>query len=1192
MKKIKTTELEDTVSIPLAQLIKRSLLIALPLLTVLLVGMYGVYAFQKQIHLKAIEAQQYQLMNTQEVTVNAILQSAISDLMLLSEGSALQAVVDSNRPSGMSKQRLLETLYAFTARRGVYDHIRVLDTEGMELARVNYNYGDPKIVPQSRLQSKAHRPYYQETIALDRDEIYISPLSLNMENGQIEQPPKPVIRLAKPVFDQNGQKRGIVILNLLGNVILNQLTRNAATAHSTMILPNAQETYLKTPDEEDTWGFIFDWNAFDEEKQELFDNDLKIVWSMLKEQGSGQIYTPNGLFTFDTYYPLQNHQAALGEIGDSLVPYPIDSDFHWKYIAHVSNDVLWRDLNSIRLIFGLLLILFGIITVAFSWILARNTLLKEASEAQVRMLAHALETSPAPAVISDARPHIQYVNPKFTELTGYTLADVRDKHVGDVSGLPDTMIEEIRETIANEGMWRGTYPHRKKDGLTFWELACISAIRNDRDEITHYVRVGIDITDNKVMERELLQAKEAAEAISQAKSEFLANMSHEIRTPMNGVIGMAELALDTGLTKEQRDYITTVQTSAESLLSIINDILDFSKIEAGRLELEAVDFDVRRMAEKTVDTLVARAAKKNLELLLNIRPDVPVGVVGDPHRLRQVLINLIGNAIKFTNQGEVVITVRKQKENDETVTLLFSVADTGIGIAADKIQDIFEGFLQADSSITRQFGGTGLGLSISSQLVQLMGGAMCVESEESTGSTFFFSIPLVKQPDYVPEAALPDVSALQGLQVMIIDDNATNRRILQKTLETFGCITAEAADGPQGLKQLLEATATEHRFDLVLLDLVMAPLNGLEVLQIIKQQPELAHLPVIMLTSINNVNRLTDNQNFQWSGYLTKPVKQIDLIEAMLTALGEQESQTQSMAVAGDKATIPGLDILMAEDNEINCQVAIGILSRAGHRVTIAENGRQALERLEKNSNFDLILMDIQMPGMDGLQATKIIRQDPRWQHIPIIAITAHAMKGDRERFLEAGMNDYLSKPIRTKDVTPIIERYRPTVNTTSKKRIIRRLTTETKSPALEKLMPAESRPVIKIDAPERNGRHPTVFNHALLLEEIGGDTSLLEELVTKFLHEMESQVPEIIATVSARNMKRLNHVAHTLKGAAAMMSAERIRDAAYRLEMSSHQNNWGEISAALADLKTAQAEFQHYIKARWPHLHHSLQLI
>ncbi|MCB0190975.1 MAG: response regulator [Anaerolineae bacterium] len=1124
-------------------------------------GLY-LYTLETQSDHGKIEEQQLQLINTQQLTIDSTLQTAVSDLMLLSEGSALQAVADSSRPSGMSKQRLQERYYSFIAKRGVYAHIQVLDTTGMQIVRVDYNQGRPTITPPNQLTSKINNPYFKETIQLDQNEIYISPLELDHQNGQITRPLRPIIHVGTPVFNAQGQKLGIVKLTLLADTILNRLDLNAETGLGQVMLLNNAGYYLKAPDTQDEWGFMSHFNALDANNSLTFQNDFGDAWTTIQTQETGQFYTNDGLFTFQTIYPF--HNDLIQEVEGVFTPQLAVEDYYWKYVSQVTPDALNNETSRLRTFFAIMLFLFYSAIIAVSWIIARNSLLRDASEQRANMLSQAIETSPAIAVITDMQSRIQYVNPKFTEVTGYTAVEAIGTNVIELSGVADDQVQEKLQAIKEKGVWHGTHMIRKKNGELYWELAAISAIKDTRGNIIHFARIAVDITYLKKMETELREAKESAEAMSQAKSEFLANMSHEIRTPMNGVIGMTELALDTPLTGEQRDYLTTVQSSAEALLNLLNDILDLSKIEAGRLELEKVGFNLWETIEKTVDILVTRAFKKQLELLLNIAPDVPMGVEGDPFRIRQVLVNLIGNAIKFTDQGEIVVTVEKQNEDDKTVTLLCAVTDTGLGVPADKQTKIFESFSQADTSITRQFGGTGLGLTISHQLVELMGGKIWLESREGQGSTFFFTLTLAKQPENDAPPLLLDTTLLQRRRVMIIDDNATNRRILQKTLKAFGCLTAEADNGHQGLKLLSHASTVGRPFELLLLDIMMDSLSGIEVLQIIRQRPELKHLPVIILTSVDNLNYLNANQELGWSGYLTKPVKQLELLEAIVSALDTSDAPplpiAETVPPAGTPPAYSSLNILLTEDNEINRQVATGILKRAGHKVTIAKNGRQALEKLEKNKWFDLILMDIQMPVMDGIQTIKTIRHEPRWRHIPIVALTAHAMKGDRENFLEMGINDYLSKPVRAKELLDAVERTRAGSNS------------------------------IEAGKPQTNIHIPRLFNDKVLLEELGGDTLLLEELITKFIEQLQRQVPEIESALAAGDMNQLGQIAHTLKGTSAMLGAERLQEAASRLEAIYRKGSINQASEAVADLQTAQTKFQTYIETHWPHINLELQ--
>ncbi|MCB0192659.1 MAG: response regulator [Anaerolineae bacterium] len=1159
---VNTAYLRSKLSLPLYATLKRFLAIAavlLGLLTLLPLTLYFIYSRDAQNYHERIEQQQVQLVDTQKLTINNTMQSAISDLLLLSEGSALQNVLDDNRPSGISKQRLLETYYNFVTKRGIYNHVHVLDETGMEIVRVNYNNGNPEIVPLTQLQSKAHRYYFSETMQLDRDEIYISAFDLNIENGQIEQPLKPVIRLGTPVFDRQGKKRGIVVLAFLGNNLLDQLDRNAKIGLGEMMLLNAEGYYLKAPNPDGEWGFMFD-----EGQNWTFENDFKDAWSAIQTQVSGQFYTSGGLFTFQTFSPFENNWLSATEKNKDF--HFVVRDYSWKYVSRVPSSNFTNELTGLKVGFAVAYTVLGGLLIAVSWGLARNSVLKELSEKRASLLSQAVENSPSLAMITDSKGCIEYVNPKFTELTGYNVAEVTGKNAAELGNQSHESEQEMWRTLAEGGVWRGMFLNKKKNGEPYWELASIASIKDSHGQIIHYIKVSEDITDRKAMEDALRQAKEAAEAASQAKSEFLANMSHEIRTPMNGVIGMTELALSTHLTSEQRDYLTTVQSSAEALLSLLNDILDLSKIEAGRLKLERIGFNLWETVEKTVDLLVPRALEKQLELILNIDPDVPLGAEGDPLRIRQVLVNLIGNAIKFTDQGEIVVRVQKHTENGQTVILQCSVTDTGVGIPANKLEPIFESFSQADNSITRQFGGTGLGLTISKQLVQMMGGDIWVESQVGQGSTFYFTLPVATQPDYDTKSILPDLSALQELRVMIIDDNITNRHILQKTLQIFGCHTAEAANGTQGLSLLTEAFVNGHPFDMLLLDVEMQPMDGLEVLKAVRQHSDLEELPVIMLTSIDDLNRITAERNNRWSGYLTKPIKQSALLETILATLGKMVSSANTLgleapATPENSFTSPKLNILLAEDNKVNRRVAIGLLKQAGHQVTIAENGRQVLEHLQESYAFDVILMDVQMPVMDGLQATETIRQNPDWRHIPIIAMTAHAMTGDRERFLAAGMNDYLSKPISPKKLFDLIEHYLPVPN------------------------PDEP---VSDSVPELPAA--VIFNREKLVEVLGDDNDFVKEVILDFLLQMESQVPEAATSIATEDIEQLRKVVHSLKGSAATVGAERFYDIACRLETLGRENRLAEAQAIVAELESAHIEFKEYVEGLWPHLALELQ--
>ncbi len=767
-----------------------------------------------------------------------------------------------------------------------------------------------------------------------------------------------------------------------------------------------------------------------------------------------------------------------------------------------------------------------------------------------------------PAAVAMLDTEMRYVLTSRRWLTDYNLGRqniIGKSHYEVFPDLPAKWKEIHRRGLAGEVMQSDEDPFERTDGSIEWLRWEMHPWKGNTGEVGGVIFFTEVITERKKLETELKQAHDAALDAARLKSEFLANMSHEIRTPMNGVIGMTDLLLDTPLSEEQAEFAEIIKKSGDSLLTVINDILDFSKIEAGKLNFETIDFDLRETIESTVAIFAESARKKQIELVAFVEANVPVELRGDPGRLRQIMTNLIGNAIKFTKTGEVVVRVKNESETVDQAWLQFSVADTGIGMSNETKSNLFKAFTQADGSTTRQYGGTGLGLTITKQLVEMMDGTVEVESQLGKGSMLSFTACFEKQSVEATKKFQP-LTDLTDLRVLIVDDSPANRRILRHYVTTWGMIATEAGDGLNALEELREAAEMNQPFDLAILDLMLPIMDGFDLARRIKEDKSISNVRLILMPSFGMRGHSQEAKQAGIDGYLVKPLRQSDLFNSIAAVLGANEFQCSTDPTAEKplvtqynmiKQNYPAeqKSILVVEDNAVNQKVLRMQLERMGFSVDAAYNGKEALAALERNS-YSLVLMDCQMPEMDGYEATDSFRQlENGSNRTPVIAVTANAMQGEREKCLAAGMDDYLSKPIKKEALTEVLERW---------------LKSEDEA---VNLGAAEN--------PESEASSENLIDFDSLREVTSDDPQMLSQIINLYLQQTREQLDDLALAVEVKNSREIHQIAHKCLGSSATCGMSGMIEPLTELETMGREGEIENAEQQLACLKQVYSRLE-----------------
>lgn len=968
-------------------------------------------------------------------SIERSLAGSIRNVMyLVSDPELILAAEKSRRAENL--QKLAASYIRFSSAHPTYFKIRWIDEHGIELLVVKNIEGKINLVDRNELENKYDRYYFQEGLSLRPGESYVSPLDLDIERGKIIEPYLPVIRIVTPVSDNKQRRHGVLVVTLNARDLLARLHTNAQDSGLETMLLNKDGYWLKNKNSEDEWGFMFN-------RTSSMAGEYPAAWKRISSSERGQFEDDDGLWSFQTVYPLRPDKNRMV---DSIVPLQTKNSaeqYFWKVVSHAPRNRL-LNINSgilrttaIESIAILLLLLAGawyFAKMRLAQLQAKNDLDSAAREHATQMATRDLEArryailnTLADGIITfDEGGRIEEFAANAERVFGFSTDEVVGRNIS-------MLIPNAQQMLMNRSLW---YVHssrdtpavegdaymkaQRKDGSTFPIELALSEMQ--LGDLRYYTCMVRDISKRVRIRQELIFAKHAADAANRAKSEFLANMSHEIRTPMNVIIGFSQLCLQTALNAVQRDYLEKVNVSANSLLSIINDTLDYSRIESGKLEIEKTLFNLNEVLKNAAFSIGLRAEEKRLEFLIDNRIEIPQSLVGDPLRLGQVLSNLVGNAVKFTDVGQIEIKVEEKSRVRDHVALRFSVRDTGIGMSDEQITKLFQPFSQADPSTTRKYGGTGLGLAISRRLVELMGGRIWAESQLGKGSLFAFELTFACCSDTVPERGCFD-----GQRVLLIDHSNNSRRLVDSYFLSLGAKVLAVQSAAEGMVALQYADAMNHSFSHVAFDANVLGEDWLEVIRQIKFELPLKLRPrAIYFSGHAHSEMLFGAENRELLDVIVdKPVTAFSLLEA--STMSESVSNAAPLTASHDTMIrdLSGLHVLLVEDNEFNQLLVKTLMTRAGIRVSIACNGLEAVEAVRGNS-FDAVLMDIQMPEMDGVEAARNIRKEFTPVELPIIAMTANVMRGDRERYMAVGMNEYIAKPLHHEALYDLLARCVP----------------------------------------------------------------------------------------------------------------------------------------------------------------------